>query len=149
MLKHKGGNTVNILLVEDNPGDIELTRRALKMGKILNNLMVTEDGLEAMEILNRTGKYRDVPKPDLILLDLNLPGKDGRAILAEIKENPELKTIPVVVLTSSQAEEDILKTYELHANCFITKPVDFNSFIEVVRKIENFWFDIVQLPKGK
>jgi len=149
MLKHKGGNTVNILLVEDNPGDIELTRRALKMGKILNNLMVTEDGLEAMEILNRTGKYRDVPKPDLILLDLNLPGNDGRAILAEIKENPELKTIPVVVLTSSQAEEDILKTYELHANCFITKPVDFNSFIEVVRKIENFWFDIVQLPKGK
>ena len=139
---------MNILLVEDNPGDIELTRRALKNGKILNSLMVAEDGFEAMKILNRTGEYIDALKPDLILLDLNLPGKDGQSVLAEIKENPELRTIPIVVLTSSRTEEDILKSYQLHANCFITKPVDFNRFIEVVREIENFWLEVVQLPKG-
>jgi len=137
---------VEILLVEDNPGDIRLTREALKDCKMRNTLYVVEDGEEALSFLYKRGKYTNAPQPDLILLDLNLPKKDGKEVLSEIKENPGLKRIPVVILTTSKAEEDILKTYDLHANCYITKPVDFDQFISVVQKIEDFWFTIVKLP---
>jgi two-component system, chemotaxis family, response regulator Rcp1 len=137
---------IEILLIEDNPGDIRLTREALKEGKVLNNLVVAQDGVEAMELLRR-GSVNNVPfRPDLILLDLNLPKKDGREVLAEIKSDPDLLRIPVAVLTTSSAEEDILKSYDLHANCFITKPLDINQFIERVKSIEDFWFTIVTLP---
>ena len=137
---------VEILLVDDNPGDIRLTQEALKESKILNNLSVVEDGAEAIDFLKKIGKYENVSTPDLILLDLNLPKKNGREVLAEIKEDKILKQIPVVILTISTAEEDILKSYKLHANCYITKPVDMNQFIKIVRSIENYWFSIVKLP---
>ena len=137
---------IEILLVEDNPGDVRLTIEALKEGKVANKINVAADGIEAMAFLLREGKYENAPKPDLILLDLNLPKKNGREVLAEIKENSHLRCIPVVILTSSQAEKDIVTTYNLHANCYITKPVDFDQFIDVVRSIENFWFSVVKLP---
>ncbi len=137
---------IEILLVEDNPGDVRLTIEALKEGKIANHIYVAVDGIEAMAFLRREGKYKNAPKPDLILLDLNLPKKNGREVLAEIKVDSHLKCIPVVVLTSSQAEKDIVATYNLHANCYITKPVDFDQFIKVVKSIEDFWFKVVKLP---
>lgn len=140
---------VSILLVEDNLGDARLAKEALKDSKIINVLNHVEDGQEAMNYLNKKGKYADVERPDLILLDLNLPRKDGREVLKEIKENEDLKRIPVVILTISKAEEDILRSYNLHANCYITKPIDLNQFMEVVKSIEDFWLTIVRLPNGK
>lgn len=137
---------IEILLVEDNPGDVRLTTEALKDSKMHNNLSVVEDGVEALAFLRREGKYADAPRPDIILLDLNLPRKSGREVLEEIKQDDELKRIPVVVLTTSQDEHDILATYNLHANCYITKPVDLSRFITIVKNIENFWFSIVKLP---
>jgi chemotaxis family two-component system response regulator Rcp1 len=137
---------VEILMVEDNPGDVRLTQEALKEGKVLNNMHVAEDGVEAMAFLRREGKYADAPRPDLILLDLNLPRTDGREVLAEIKADKDLRRIPVVVLTVSKAEEDILKTYDLNANCYITKPINLDQFIKVVKSIEEFWLTIVTLP---
>lgn len=142
----KFNRPIEILMVEDNPGDVRLAQEALKENKILNNMHVTMDGEEAMAFLNREGIYEDAPRPDVILLDLNLPKKDGREVLGEIKKDPKLKRIPVVVLTTSRAEEDIIKTYDLHANCYITKPVDLDRFISVVKSIENFWLSIVKLP---
>jgi len=139
---------LEILLVEDNPGDIRLTEEGFKEAKICNNLNVVTDGLEVMRFLRREGKYTNAPCPDLILLDLNLPKKDGREVLAEIKEDPLLRRIPVIVLTTSRAEEDILKTYDLHVNCYITKPVDLEQFLEIVRGIQDFWLTIVKLPKS-
>ena len=141
-----GRSPVEILLVADNPGDERLTREALKEGKVYNNLHWVKDGVEAMEFLYRRGKYKDAPRPDIILLDLNLPKKDGREVLQEIKGDGELKRIPVVVLTTSKAEEDVLKTYNLHANCYVTKPVDLEKFIVVVRSIDVFWLTVVTLP---
>jgi len=135
-----------ILLVEDNPGDVRLTIEAMKNGKVANNLSVVHDGEQAMQFLRREGQYAGAPRPDMVLLDLNLPKKDGREVLAEIKSIDDLKRIPVVILTTSKAEEDIFKTYDLHANCFITKPVDLDQFIAVVKQIENFWLTIVSLP---
>ncbi len=137
---------IEILLVEDNPGDVRLTKEALKEGRVANRISVAKDGFEAMAFLRREGEYANASRPDLILLDLNLPKKNGREVLAEIKMDPDLKHIPVVVLTSSQAENDIVATYNLHANCYITKPVDFEQFISVVRSIEDFWFAVVKLP---
>lgn len=137
---------IEILLVEDNPADVRLTKEALKSGKILHSLSVVKDGVEALAFLRRQGEYKDARRPDLILLDLNLPKKDGREVLAEIKSDSGLKSIPVAVLTVSKAEEDVLKTYKLHANCYVTKPVDLDQFISVVQSIEEFWFSIVQLP---
>jgi chemotaxis family two-component system response regulator Rcp1 len=137
---------VEILLVEDNPGDVRLTQEALKESKVTNNLSVAEDGVEALAFLKREGKYADAPRPDLLLLDLNLPKKDGRELLEEIKADENLRRIPVVVLTTSKAEEDILRMYDQHANCYITKPIDFDQFIEVVKSIEDFWLTIVKLP---
>ncbi len=135
-----------ILLVEDNPGDVLLTKEALKAGKMHNNLSVVSDGEQAMAFLRRESEYKNAPRPDFILLDLNLPKKDGREVLAELKSDPDLKRIPVVVLTTSKAEEDIIRSYNLHANCYITKPVGLEKFIEVVRTLENFWLEIVKLP---
>ena len=140
---------VEILLVEDNLGDARLTREALKEGKVYNNLHWAKDGVEALEFLHRQGKYADAPRPDIILLDLNLPKKDGREVLEEIKIDPQLKCIPVVVLTTSKAEEDVLKTYGLHANCYVTKPVDLEQFIVVVKSIDMFWLTVVTLPNAK
>jgi len=137
---------INILLVEDNPGDVRLTREALKETKVLNSLDVVHDGVEALTFLRRENGYADAPTPDLILLDLNMPRKDGREVLAEIKSDDILRRIPVVVLTISEAEEDILKTYDLHANCYITKPLDLEKFAKVVKTIEDFWMTIVKLP---
>jgi len=137
---------IEILLVEDNEPDVGLTRQALKSAKVRNRLWVAEDGVEAMEFLRREGPYADRPRPDLILLDLNLPRKDGRQVLREIKDDAALRQIPVVVLTTSQADEDILRAYDLHANCYITKPVNFDQFIRVVRTIEGFWLAVVKLP---
>jgi CheY-like chemotaxis protein len=137
---------IDILLVEDNPGDVRLTREALKEGKVLNTLQVVGDGIEALEFLRHTGPYAKSPHPDIILLDLNLPKKDGREVLADIKSDPNLRRIPVVILTTSKAEEDIIKSYDLHANCYITKPVDLDQFITVVKSVEEFWFTIVKLP---
>ena len=137
---------IEVLLVEDNPGDAELTRIALEDSKISVNLNVVEDGVEAMAFLHKQGNYANAPHPDIVLLDLNLPRKDGREVLAEIKADQKLRRIPVVVLTTSQSEEDILKAYNLSANCFITKPVDFDQFVKIVQSIENFWFAIVKLP---
>jgi len=138
--------SIEILLVEDNPGDVRLTREALKDGKVRNNLHVVEDGEAAIAFVKQTGPYTNAPRPDLILLDLNLPRKDGREVLVILKADEKLKRIPVVILTSSKAEEDILKAYNLNANCYITKPVDFEQFIKVVRAIEEFWLTIVRLP---
>ena len=138
--------SVEILLVEDSPGDIRLTQEAFKEGKLVNRLHVVQDGEAAMAFLRREGAYAQVIRPDLILLDLNLPKKDGREVLAEIKADGSLRRIPVVVLTTSQAEQDILEAYELHANCYITKPVNFDQFLRVVRSVEDFWLTIVKLP---
>jgi CheY-like chemotaxis protein len=138
---------IEVLLVEDNPGDVRLTREALKEGKVCNNLSVVADGVQAMAFLRREGPYAAAPRPDVILLDLNLPRKDGREVLEEVKGDPELRSIPVVVLTTSEAERDIARAYALHANCYITKPVDLDQFITVVRSIEDFWFSIVKLPQ--
>lgn len=146
MNKHESGQPIEILLVEDNPGDVRLTLEALREGKVRNNIYVVEDGVEAMAFLHQEGEYVDKPRPDLILLDLNLPKKNGREVLKEIKEDPDLKRIPVVILTVSKSEEDILKSYSLHANCFIVKPVDLDQFINVVKSIEHFWLTIVKLP---
>ncbi|MBH8565366.1 response regulator [Nostoc sp. CENA67] len=137
---------IEVLLVEDNPGDAQLTRIALEDSKISIHLNVVEDGVEAMAFLRKQEKYAHVPHPDIVLLDLNLPRKDGREVLAEIKTDDNLKRIPVVVLTTSQAEEDVLRAYELAANCYITKPVDFDQFVKIVQSIEHFWFAIVKLP---
>ena len=140
---------IEILLVEDNPGDSRLAKEALKESKLKNNLYIAEDGVEAMNFLYKTGKYSKMPRPDLVILDLNLPKKDGREVLAEIKNDDNLKRIPVVILTISKAEEDILKTYNLHANCYVTKPLDLDQFMKVVKSIEDFWLTIVKLPNGK
>ncbi|MEV6444092.1 MULTISPECIES: response regulator [unclassified Amycolatopsis] len=137
---------IDILLVEDDPGDVLMTREAFAHHKIRNPLHVAEDGVEALRFLKREGPFGAAPRPGLILLDLNLPRKDGRELLGEIKQDPGLRTIPVVVLTTSEAEEDILRSYELHANAYVTKPVDFEKFVEVVRKIDDFWVTVVQLP---
>jgi chemotaxis family two-component system response regulator Rcp1 len=137
---------IDILLVEDNPGDADLAREALSTSKLRNALHVVGDGVEAMAFLRRTGKYAGAPRPELVLLDLNLPRKDGREVLAEVKADDKLKRIPVVILTVSNAEEDVLRTYDLHANCYITKPIDLHQFAKVVRSIEDFWLTIVRLP---
>jgi len=141
---------INILLVEDNPADVRLTREALREQKLFNVLEVAGDGVEATDFLWRRGKYKDAPRPELILLDLNLPRKDGREVLAEIKNDPRLQTIPVVVLSASDAESDVVRSYNLHANCYITKPLDLQRFTEITRAISDFWFTIVKLPpKGE
>ncbi len=140
------GRSAEFLLVEDNPGDVRLTREALLESKVRNNLSVAEDGEEALKFLRRESPYGNAPRPDIILLDLNLPKKDGREVLSEIKSDPALRRIPVVVITSSEAEQDILQTYDLHVNCYVTKPVDLDQFIKVVRSIEDFWLTIVRLP---
>lgn len=137
---------IEILLVEDNPGDVRLTIEALKEAKVINHLSVLKDGVEALAFLRRQGAYTAAPRPHLIVLDLNLPRKDGREVLADIKADDSLKRIPVVVLTTSQDEQDVLKSYNLHANCYITKPVDLDQFVRVVRSIEDFWLGIVVLP---
>jgi CheY-like chemotaxis protein len=137
---------VRILLVEDNPGDVKLVRHALTENKVCNELYVAFDGLDAMAFLRREDPHTDAPRPDLILLDLNLPRKDGREVLEEIKADGELASIPVVVLTASEAEQDILKVYDLKANCYVTKPVDLDQFVKVIRSINGFWFGIVELP---
>jgi len=147
MSKIELGKPIEILLVEDNPGDARLAVEALKEGKVRNNLAVARDGVEALAYLRHEGEeFKDAPKPDLILLDLNLPKKDGREVLAEIKEDPDLRRIPVVVLTTSREERDILRSYDLHANCYITKPVDLDQFLVVVKSIQEFWLAIVRLP---
>ena len=140
------GKPIEILLVEDNPGDVDLDREALQDSKVSNTLSVAIDGEEAMAFLHRSGKYATAPRPDLVLLDLNLPRKDGRQVLAEIKADDSLKNIPVVILTTSKKDEDILKSYNLHANCYITKPIDLHQFLRVIRGIEDFWLTIVSLP---
>ena len=137
---------MTILLVEDNAGDVRLTREALLEGKLANELIVASDGIEALAILRREGAHQNTARPDIILLDLNLPKKDGRQVLAEIKQDPLLMRIPVVVLTTSKAEEDIIRTYNLHANCYITKPVEFDKFVGVIRSIDDFWLTVVRLP---
>ena len=140
---------IQILLVEDSPSDAKLTLAALKMAKVVNQVSHIEDGVEAMEFLRRQGKFTKAERPDLILLDLNLPRKDGREVLEEMKGNPDFQLIPVVILTTSQAEQDIIRSYKLHANCYITKPVNFERFLEVVQSIENFWLTVVALPPTK
>ena len=142
----QSGKAIEILLVEDSAGDIRLTIEALKEAKVGNNLSVVQDGVEAMDFLRQKGEYKNAARPDLILLDLNLPRKNGREVLAEIKIDPHLKQIPVVVLTTSRSEADITKVYDLHANCYITKPVDFKQFMTVVKSIEDFWLTVVKLP---
>ena len=141
--------SIEILLIEDNPGDADLAREALSSSKVRNDLHVVGDGEAAMAFLRRRGRYADAPRPDLVLLDLNLPLKDGREVLAEIKADADLKRIPVVILTTSKAEEDILRTYNIHANCYITKPIDLIQFSKVVLSIEQFWFTIVSLPPNE
>jgi CheY-like chemotaxis protein len=140
------GRPVDILLVEDNPGDVMLVEETLDDSRIRNRLHVVSDGEQAMEFVRRQGNHADAPRPDLILLDLNLPRKSGREVLREIKSDPDLKSIPVVVLTSSKSEEDVIKSYELHANAYISKPFDFQQFVKVMHAIEDFWFLIVKLP---
>jgi CheY-like chemotaxis protein len=139
---------IDILLVEDNPGDERLTREALKEGKVFSNLYWVKDGVEAMEFLRRSGKHSAAPRPDIILLDLNLPKKDGREVLQEVKSDESLRRIPVVVLTTSKAEEDVIRTYNLHANCYVTKPVDLEKFIVVVKSIDMFWLTVATLPRN-
>ncbi|MCK9284696.1 MAG: response regulator [Rhodocyclaceae bacterium] len=140
------GRPAEFLLVEDNPGDVRLTREALKECKLRNNLSVVTDGVEALAFLRREGGYADAPRPDVILLDLNLPRKGGREVLAEIKADPNLRRIPVVVITSSEAEQDVVESYDLHVNCYVNKPVDLDQFIKVVRSVGTFWLTIVKLP---
>ena len=144
-----GGEPVEILLVEDNPGDYRLTKEALKEGKVYNNLYWVKDGVEAIEFLKQRGAHASAPRPDIILLDLNLPKKDGREVLSEIKGDDNLRAIPVVILTTSKAEEDVLRSYDLHANCYVTKPVDLDKFIVVVQSIDRFWLTVVTLPPAK
>ena len=141
-----GGEEIDILLVEDNPGDVRLTREALRDARIHNRLFVARDGAEALDFLHRRGEHAGAPRPDLILLDWNLPRKNGREVLEEIKTDPDLRRIPVVVLTTSQAEEDVLRAYDLHANCYIPKPVDLGRFMQIVGSIESFWLSVVKLP---
>jgi two-component system, chemotaxis family, response regulator Rcp1 len=141
------GHSIEILLVEDNPGDVRLTQEVLKEGKVNNNLNVVDDGIKALAFLSKEPPYTNVPHPDLILLDLNLPRKDGREVLQIIKADQQLRRIPVVVLTTSQAEQDIVQAYNLHANCYISKPIDLDQFIRVVKSIEEFWLTIVKLPR--
>jgi chemotaxis family two-component system response regulator Rcp1 len=147
MMEFHGPQPIHVLLVEDSPGDIRLTQEALKDAKMHIHLDVTRDGQEAMAFLMREGEYANAARPDLILLDLNLPKKDGREVLKEIKEDPTLKIIPVVILTTSASEADILRSYSLHANCYITKPVSLDGFLTVVKSIDNFWMSVVKLPK--
>ena len=147
--KHGEAPPVEILLVEDNPGDYRLTQEALHEGKVYNNLHWAKDGVEALDFLNQRGKHAAAPRPDIILLDLNLPKKDGREVLSEIKADADLKAIPVVILTTSKAEEDVLRSYDLHANCYVTKPVDLDKFIVVVQSIDSFWLTIATLPPGR
>jgi len=147
--KDQVATPVEILLVEDNAGDVRLTKEALKEGKVYNNLHWAKDGVEALEFLRREGKHAKAPHPDIILLDHNLPKKDGREVLSEIKSDDQLKHIPVVILTTSKAEEDVLRSYKLHANCYITKPVDLGKFIVVVQSIDRFWLTVVTLPPAK
>jgi CheY-like chemotaxis protein len=137
---------VDILLAEDNPGDVKLTQKALERGKVLNNLHVVSDGVEAMQFLRREGEYEDAPRPDLLLLDLNMPRMDGKEVLEEIDGDEHLRRIPVVVLTSSDAEEDIVESYDRHANAYLTKPVDFDGFMDIVGRIEDFWLTVVKRP---
>ena len=138
--------SLNILLVEDNPGDIRLTREALRDARIANTVWTAQDGEDAMDFLRQAGVHQDAPRPDLVLLDLNLPKKDGREVLQEIKTDPALQRIPVIVLTTSSADRDVLLSYDLHANCYIKKPIEFDEFMTAIRGIENFWFTIVRLP---
>lgn len=145
-MMHSIGRPIHILLVEDNPGDIRLAQEALRRSKINNKLSIARDGVEAIEFLRKQGDFKDATVPDLILLDLNLPRKDGREVLEEIKADPALQFIPVVVLTTSKAEEDVLRSYRLHANCYISKPPDIQQLVSVVQSIETFWFSIVTLP---
>ncbi len=147
MNNHNISKQIEILLVEDNPGDVRLTTEALKENKIALETHVVWDGIEAMDFLQKHGKHVDAPRPDLILLDLNLPKKDGREVLSEIKADESLKRIPVIVLTTSQADEDIMNSYEMNANCFVTKPVDLDQFITIVKSIEHFWLTVVKLPE--
>jgi two-component system response regulator len=140
---------VEILLVDDNPADVMLTQEAFAENKLCNNLSIVNDGVEAMDFLHKRGQYASVPTPDIILLDLNMPRKDGREVLAEIKEDEVLKYIPVVIMTVSKDDKDILESYRLHANCYVKKPVKFTEFVEVVRSLENFWFSVVTLPSKK
>ena len=140
---------IEILLVEDSPADVLIAREALTEAKLINTIHVAEDGVEAMDFLFKRGKFATAPTPDLILLDLNLPRKNGREVLAEIKADDQFKQIPVVVLTTSSAEEDILRSYNLHANCYVVKPVEFESFVKAVQSIQHFWFSVVTLPPGK
>lgn len=148
MNDESNGRPVEVLLVEDNAGDVRLTQEALREAKVHNNLSVVNDGIEAMAFLRREGKYAQAPRPDLMLLDLNMPRKDGRQVLAEVKADPELGRIPIVVLTTSKAEEDIVRSYELHANSYVTKPVDFEQFMKVVQSIEGFWLTVVKYPSN-
>ena len=138
---------VEILLAEDNPGDVMLTKKALEEGKLANNLHVTTDGVDALQFLRQEGEHEDAPRPDLVLLDLNMPRKDGEDVLEEMQADASLRRIPVVVLTSSESEEDIAKSYELNANAYLTKPVDFDGFVEIVNRREDFWFQVVKLPE--
>ncbi len=140
------GRPAEILLVEDNPGDVRLAKEGLKESKITNNLHVVDDGVDAIDFLHKEGKYADAVTPDLILLDLNLPRKDGREVLAEIKADENLRRIPIVILTTSKAEEDVIKSYNLHANCYVAKPVDLDQFVKIVKSVNNFWFEMVTLP---
>jgi CheY-like chemotaxis protein len=140
---------IEILMVEDNPGDVDLTKEALENAKVRNRLSVVGDGAAAIDFLYRRGPFSDAPRPDIIFLDLNLPKKDGREVLAEIRADANLADIPVVVLTSSEADEDILRAYQLHANCYITKPVNFQRFLKVIEMIEEFWLTVVKLPKKR
>lgn len=142
-----GCHPIDILLVEDNPGDVRLVQEAMRAAKMRNRMYVVEDGVDAMAFLRREGRFAEAPQPDLILLDLNLPRKDGREVLAEVKGDAQLRRIPVVVLTTSQAEEDVLRAYDLHANCYVTKPVKFEQFMQVVQAIDDFWVNVVTLPK--
>ena len=148
MTEELGARPIDILLVEDNPGDVRLTREGLKESRVPNTLHVVEDGVRALAFLRREGEYAGKPRPDIILLDLNLPKKDGREVLEEIKSDTSLRRIPVVVLTTSTSQEDVQKTYDLHANSYVTKPADLEQFIQVVKSLDDFWFSIVKLPKG-
>ena len=145
-MAHNEGDPIEILLAEDNPGDVRLTEKALDHGNIINNLHVVKNGVEALQFLRQDGEFSDKPRPDLVLLDLNMPKKDGREVMEEMKGDPSLRRIPVVVLTSSEAEEDVVRSYELNANAYLTKPVDFDGFVDIVKRIEDFWFSVVKMP---
>lgn len=146
MIDQRTIRTIDILMVEDDPGDVRLTREALKGSKLLHSLNVVEDGVAALDYLHKVAPYAQATRPDIVLLDLNLPKKDGREVLAAMKQDATLRTIPVVILTTSQAEEDVLRAYNLNANCYVTKPVDFDQFMRIVRAIEEFWLNVVTLP---